>query len=152
MRSAVRIRGEVVVAAPIDVTWSALADIASHVEWMADAESITFTTDQRRGEGTVFECRTKVGPLRTLDKMTVTEWVGGVRMAVSHNGIVQGVGVFELASPTPTTTQFSWTEDLRFPLYLGGVVGAFAAKPVLRRIWRGNLSRFAGLVEQRHRF
>ena len=102
-------------AAPIDVTWSALADIASHVEWMADAESITFTTDQRRGEGTVFECRTKVGPLRTLDKMTVTEWVDGVRMAVSHNGIVQGVGVFELASPTPTTTQFSWTEDLRFP-------------------------------------
>jgi carbon monoxide dehydrogenase subunit G len=145
------IRGEVMVAAPIEVTWAALADIASHVDWMADAESITFTTESHRGIGTAFECRTKVGPLTTLDKMTVTDWVEGSRMAVAHTGIVRGLGVFELASPTPTSTQFSWTEDLRFPLYLGSVVGAFVAKPVLRRIWRSNLSRFAGLVERRYR-
>jgi hypothetical protein len=68
-------------------------------------------------------------------------------MAVAHTGLVRGTGVFELVATTPQTTHLSWTEDLRFPLYLGSVVGAFIAKPVLRRIWIGNLSRFAALVE-----
>jgi carbon monoxide dehydrogenase subunit G len=147
----VLVRGEVLVAAPIEVTWAALADLASHVDWMADAESITFTTDARTGVGTSFDCRTKIGPLTTLDKMTVTDWVDGRRMAVAHSGIVRGTGVFELAAPTPGTTVVTWTEDLRFPLHLGGVVGAFAAKPILRRIWRGNLSRFAASVERLYR-
>ncbi len=147
-----RVRREVIVAAPIEATWEALSDLASHVDWMADAESITFISEARRGVGTAFECRTRVGPLTTLDTMTVTEWVEGRRIAVAHTGIIRGHGTFELASPTPTTTQFVWTEDLRFPLYLGGVVGAFVARPVLYRIWMGNLSRFANQVEPRYRF
>ena len=146
-----RFRGEVLVPAPVAVTWNALADIASHVEWMADAESITFTSEQRRGAGTTFECLTKVGPLTTRDKMTVTDWVDGARMAVAHTGIVRGAGVFEVAAEGAERTRVSWTEDLRFPIYLGSGVGAFVAKPILRRIWRGNLSRFAHLVEARYR-
>jgi carbon monoxide dehydrogenase subunit G len=147
----VYVRGEVVVAAPRDVTWNALADIASHVEWMADAESITFVTDQRRGVGTAFECLTKVGPLTTRDKMTVTEWDEGSRLGVAHSGIVTGTGVFELREAGTNATQLSWTEALRFPIFLGGAVGAFVAKPVLRRIWRGNLERFAHLVKGQYR-
>ncbi|HVV37843.1 MAG TPA: SRPBCC family protein [Acidimicrobiales bacterium] len=138
-----RFRGEIDVAAPRAVTWSALADIASHVEWMVDAESITFVTDQRSGVGTAFDCVTRVGPLRTTDKMTVTEWDDGRRMGVSHNGVVRGSGVFELTDSGPGATRLAWTEDLRFPRYLGGNLTAWVAKPVLRRIWRGNLRRFA---------
>jgi hypothetical protein len=145
------VRGEVVVAAPVDVTWAALADIASHVEWMADAESIVFTSEQRRGVGTTFECRTKVGPFATVDKMTVTEWVDGSRLGVAHSGIVTGTGVFDLTAEGPQATRMGWTEALRFPIFLGGAAGAFVAKPVLRRIWRGNLTRFAQLVDQRYR-
>jgi hypothetical protein len=140
-----------VVAAPREVTWAALADIASHVTWMADAETITFTSEQRTGVGTTFECRTKIGPLVTVDKMTVTEWVDGSRMGVAHTGIVTGTGVFELAEETAETTKIMWTEDLRFPIFLGGVVGAFVAKPVLRRVWWGNLARFADLAVQGYR-
>ena len=146
-----RIRGEVTIAAPIAATWAALADIATHVEWMADAESIIFTSDQHRGAGTTFECRTKVGPFTTTDKMTVTEWVDGARMAVAHTGLVRGTGVFELAADGAEATRMAWTEDLRFPIFLGSVVGAFVAKPVLRRIWRGNLARFARIAEQAYR-
>ena len=146
-----RFRGEVVIDAPVGVAWHSLADIASHVDWMADAESIAFTSGQRRGVGTTYECRTKVGPLTTLDKMTVTEWVDESRQAVSHTGIVRGVGVFELTAIDPDTTRMTWSEDLKFPLWAGGPIGAFAAKPVLRRIWRGNLSRFKALVEARYR-
>jgi carbon monoxide dehydrogenase subunit G len=141
----------VVVAAPLDVTWAALADIASHVDWMADAETITFTSTQHRGAGTTFECRTKVGPLRTVDRMTVTEWVELARLGVAHTGIVTGTGVFELVAEGAESTRMTWTEALRFPIFLGGVLGAFVAKPVLRRIWRGNLRRFANLTAEGYR-
>lgn len=146
-----RFRGEVVVVAPIGRTWAALADIASHVEWMADADLITFTTEQRRGAGTTFECRTKVGPFTTLDRMTVTEWVEGTRMTVAHSGVVSGIGVFELEPEGADVTRVAWSEDLRFPWWAAGRLGAFAAKPILRRIWRGNLSRFKGQVEAVYR-
>jgi hypothetical protein len=147
----VRIRGEIVVVAPIAVTWDALADLGSHVEWMADAESITFTSTRHSGVGTTFDCVTKVGPLHTVDKMAVTEWAEGTRIAVAHTGIVRGQGVFELVSCEVEATRVTWTEELQFPLYLGGVVGAFVAKPILRRIWKGNLSRFKALVEASYR-
>ena len=118
---------------------------------MADAESITFTSDQRQGVGTVFECTTKVGPLKTVDKMTVTEWVDGASLGVAHTGIVTGTGVFELRDEGTKSTRMTWTEDLQFPKFLGAAVGAFVAKPVLRRIWRGNLRRFGHLVEGKYR-
>jgi len=57
----------------------------------------------------------------------------------------------ELVAEGEETTRMTWTEALRFPIFLGGVVGAFVAKPVLRRIWRGNLRRFAQVAEQRYR-
>ncbi|MBA2609438.1 MAG: SRPBCC family protein [Actinobacteria bacterium] len=146
-----RIRGEVTINAPIDAAWAHLADIDSHVDWMADAESITFTSAARTGVGTAFECVTKVGPLRTTDKMTVTEWDDGRRIGVAHSGIVVGSGVFELAAVNERVSRLSWTEDLRFPWFVGGVVSAFAARPVLKRIWMGNLRRFKGITEGHNR-
>ena len=145
-----RVRGEVIVNAPVDTAWRALADISSHVEWMADAESITFTSTQREGVGTTFDCETKVGPLRTTDKMTVSAWDARRRLGVAHTGIVVGSGTFDL-DPSGSGTRLSWTENLRFPWFLGGNVTAFLARPVLRRIWMGNLHRFAELVENLYR-
>ena len=57
---------------------------------MADAETITFTPANAHGVGTTFDCRTKVGPLTTNDKMTVTEWVDETSLGVDHTGIVDG--------------------------------------------------------------
>jgi carbon monoxide dehydrogenase subunit G len=137
------IRGEVPIAAPVERAWKELSDLASHVEWMADAESIRFTSAQREGLGTTFECVTKVGPLTTVDKMTIVDWVDGRSIGVQHTGLVVGTGRFELSPTGPDTCRIAWTEDLRFPWYLGGVLTAFFARPVLKRIWMGNLRRFA---------
>ena len=63
-----RIQVQRVIDAPTDVVWTELSDIASHVEWMADAAAIRFTGDRHRGVGTTFDCVTKVGPLRTVDR------------------------------------------------------------------------------------
>ena len=122
------------------VVWDAIEDPASHTAWMADAAEITFVTDQRRGVGTQFDCLTVIGPLRTTDRMTVTEWEPPTTMGIAHHGAVRGHGRFTL-TPAPRGTRFCWTEELRFPWWLGGRVGETLARPVFRWVWRRNLER-----------
>ena len=144
-----RLRVEVTILAPPDVVWTHLEDIASHVEWMADAVDIAFLGDQELGVGTRFACRTRVLFLETTDLMETTEWVPPRLMGVRHSGAVSGEGRFELhpAEPAGQSTTMVWVEQLRFPWWLGGPLGAIVARPVLRRIWRGNLARLRDLVE-----
>lgn len=129
-------------ASPAQV-WVVLSDLASHVDWMHDAVAIRFLTDRTYGVGARFECDTKVGPLRLTDVMEITEWSPGKAMGVRHTGLVTGSGRFSLQRGRGGRTRFSWTEDLTFPIWMGGPAGAFVAKPVLRRIWRRNLKALA---------
>ncbi len=126
--------------APPDVVWSDIRRIASHVEWMHDAESIWFTSAATEGVGTTFECDTRVGLLRVTDVMEITEWVDMRRMGVRHSGVVTGEGVFELEPLGSRRTRFSWDEDLHFPWRLGGPLGERIGAIVLTMIWKRNLS------------
>ncbi len=136
------IRIEHLIQAPVATVWSDIADVASHVEWMADAESITFLGEQRSGAGTRMEVLTRVGPFTTTDVMEFTEWTAPTRMAIRHQGLVTGEGAFTLEE-SEGGTRFTWAERLTFPWYLGGPVTAFLAAPVLKAIWRRNLRRLA---------
>ena len=127
--------------------WERLERIEHHVDWMADARSITFVGSQRRGVGTTFDCLTVVGPLRTNDRMVVTEWEPRRAMGIVHQGVVTGRGRFTLARRRGGRTRFCWQERLRFPWWMGGPIGAFAAKPVLRRVWHANIGRLKRLAE-----
>ncbi len=137
-----------IIAAPIDRVWAEAADLPSHVEWMADAESIEFLGDAKRGVGTRMRVETVVGPLRTADIMEVTEWVEESTIGVRHQGLVSGEGRFEL-SEVDGGVRFTWTEELTFPWYLGGGFTAQVAKPVLGWIWRRNLSGLKKRIEAR---
>ena len=132
-------------AAP-SVVWEDLQHIDRHIEWMSDAESIRVLTDETEGVGVRFECVTRLGPIRLVDRMEVTDWRDDQAMGIRHHGVVSGVGEFRL---TPRTTpdgeihtHFEWAETLRFPWWMGGVVGAVAARQVLASVWRRNLRRF----------
>ncbi len=144
---------EISVSVELDATpervWEVVEPVERHVDWMADAVAIRFTTDQTRGVGTLFECDTKVGPIRLTDHMEITEWVPGRAMGVRHTGIVTGSGVFTLEGiDLDRRTRFTWTEDLRFPWYLGGRLGELVgAKVVMGAIWRRNLKRLKAIVE-----
>ena len=147
-----RIRVSVVIDAPPDVVWRAVEPIERHVDWMADAVSITFTSATNggvgnRGVGTSFDCVTRIGPFRTTDRMTITQWVPSRAMGIEHRGVVTGRGRFTLEPDAGGRTNFSWSEELTFPLWMGGSVGAFVAAPVLRAIWRRNLRRLKTIVE-----
>jgi uncharacterized protein YndB with AHSA1/START domain len=132
---------------PPDVVWAAIEPMEAHVDWMADAESITFRTEQRRGVGTEIACRTKVGPFRATDVMTVTEWAPAEAMGIEHRGVVTGAGRFTL-TPEAFGTRFCWDEQLRFPWWMGGPAGERAAKAVLHGVWRRNLDRLKASVER----
>ena len=107
-----------------DAVWADVADIGSHVEWMADATAIRFVSAQTSGVGTTFECDTKVGPFKLTDVMEITEWAPGKVMGVRHTGLVTGTGRFTLKRATGGRTQFQWKEKLVFPWWMGGPVGA----------------------------
>ncbi len=130
-----------------DQIWDYVQDISSHVEWMADAEAIRFLGSQTHGAGTSFECDTKVGPLRVTDVMTVTSWEDARQMGVRHEGVVTGEGMFTLTPVGETTTRFTWNEDLVFPFWMAGPLGATVARPILAAIWRRNLAGLKARVE-----
>jgi uncharacterized protein YndB with AHSA1/START domain len=142
-----RIKVSTTIDAPVAEVWGYIENIASHVDWMADAESITFTSARNAGVGTTFDCVTKVGPFRLNDKMAVTEWTVRRAMGIRHEGLVTGSGVFTLSKRRGNRTRFTWKEQLTFPLWMGGPVGAFVAKPVLRSIWKRNLRRLKAHCE-----
>lgn len=145
-----RIRVSRTIDAPPARVWAAVEDISTHVRWMGDAESITFTSDRTRGEGTRFDCLTRVGPFALIDSMEITRWDEGKAMGVIHSGLVTGVGEFTLKAKgrgKSKRTKFTWREKLRFPFWMGGPLGALAAKPVMILIWRRSLRRLADLVE-----
>jgi uncharacterized protein YndB with AHSA1/START domain len=135
------------IAAPPSDVWRAIEPIEDHVQWMQDAVSIRFATDQTRGVGTRTLVDTRVGPFRVTDRMTVTEWVPGEAMGVEHTGVVAGQGRFTLR-PAGDGTRFAWDEHLRFPWWLGGPIGGWlGGNLILRTIWRHNLLALKRLVE-----
>jgi len=137
---------EVVIDAPVSFVWADVKDIASHVDWMQDAEEIRFLGDRRQGVGTRFECETVVGPFRLTDVMEITEWQHGQSMGVHHQGIVAGTGHFRLRA-SGSNTVFAWVEKLTFPWYFAGPLGAMVARPILKAIWKGNLRRLKARIE-----
>ena len=142
-----RIRVSTVIDAPPDRVWDEVRHIERHVDWMADAVEIRFTSDRRSGVCTEFDCKTKVGPIRLTDRMEITEWLDAKVMGVRHVGLVTGTGRFTLTKAKGGRTRFTWQEKLRFPWWMGGPVGGVAGGRVMKRIWRKNLAVLKDLVE-----
>ena len=143
-----RVEVSIIIDRSPSAVWRSVEDIASHVEWMADAEAIRFTSPSTRGVGTTFDCETKIGPFRLTDRMTITEWVPEATMGVSHTGTVTGVGRFRLRAVGFGHTEFAWEETLTFPWWMGGGAGALVGAPVLRQIWKRNLRRLKEKIER----
>jgi hypothetical protein len=139
------IRVELAVEQSPTVVWDELRHIDRHVNWMSDAIRIDFVNDQREGVGTAFNCVTKVGPIVLLDKMTITSWIANATMGVEHRGLIRGRGFFTLSS-RGTGTLITWREELFFPWWMGGTVGALVASPILAALWRKNLRNFAATL------
>ena len=144
----------ITVSVDIDATpqrvWAVVEPVERHVDWMHEAVAIRFDGEQTRGVGTRFWCDTKVGPIKLVDTMEITAWEPEHSMGVRHIGMVTGSGQFTLTPiDLDRRTRFTWSEELIFPWWLGGPVGAFVGgKVVLAAIWKRNLRDLRRLVEQ----
>jgi carbon monoxide dehydrogenase subunit G len=141
-----RIVTAVAIAAAPAAVWQVASDLAAQPDWMHDALAIRFVSQQTSGPGVVMECDTRIGPIRLADRMVVTRWVEGREIAIRHQGLVSGTGRFTI-EPDRAGTRFTWSEDLRFPWWLGGPVAGAAARPVLAALWRRDLRRLRMLTE-----
>ena len=142
-----RIRVSTIIDASPAEVWEEVRLVERHVDWMAEAHEIRFTTEQRTGVGTTFETVTKVGPITMIDKMAITSWRERREIGVSHRGHVTGIGRFTLSRVRRDRTRFTWIEHLTYPWWLGGPIGGFLGGIVLRRIWRRNLRVLKAMVE-----
>ena len=142
-----RIRVSTIIDAPPPRVWDEVRHIDRHVDWMADAVEIRFTSRRRSGVGTTFDCLTKVGPIRLTDQMEVTEWRDGKLMGVRHVGLVTGTGRFTVTKARGGRTRFTWDERLRFPWWMGGPVGGVVGGRIMRQIWKRNLRVLKALIE-----
>ena len=131
-----------------EILWEELRHIDRHVNWMNDAVSITFTSPTTEGVGTQFSCLTKVGPFKTTDIMTITQWQENKTMGVEHVGLVKGTGTFRI-EPHGEVSTITWKESLSFPLFFLGSLGALAATPLLTYIWKKNLTNLKNIVEHK---
>jgi hypothetical protein len=133
--------------ASVTSVWNAIKDIEDHVNWMDDAVAINFIGSKRKGTGTLFNCETRIGPFKLLDRMEITEWSEFKTMGVSHKGLVSGVGKFTLCGHPNGQTKFQWEESLNFPFWMGGPVRNFVGKKILERVWTQNLDNLKVWVE-----
>ena len=137
---------EIKIDAPIEAVWAAAIDFASHPDWQPDAISVEFETDQREGPGTVLLVESRVGPLRTIDRLTITGIEEPHLISVNHIGAVSGNATWQLAE-TGSGTLFRWTEELHFPWFFGWILGEAIAKPILKRFWNRNLRNLKRRIE-----
>jgi uncharacterized protein YndB with AHSA1/START domain len=142
-----RVKVSTTIDAPPKVVWAAVEDISRHVDWMEDAAAIRFTSHRHDGVGATFDCDTKIGPFRLIDRMEITEWRPGKAMGVRHVGLVTGDGRFTLQRRRGGRTTFTWDERLTFPLWMGGPVGGVVGKRILRRVWRRNLENLRARLD-----
>ena len=142
-----RIEVSITIKQPLEVVWNEVKVMENHVNWMQDAEKIDFLSENTFGLNTKMNVLTKVGPFSLNDVITVTEWKEMESIAVIHEGIVTGEGVFYLSEVDDTTTKFQWVETLKFPLYLGGPIGEIIGGIVLKYIWKKNLNNLKGIFE-----
>ena len=104
-----------VIDAPIQKVWDALADWESQSEWMLQT-TVEVTSEIRSGVGTSIAAFTGIGKFGVMDYMTVTAWNPPTVCDVVHTGkMIKGTGRFELTAITPNTTRFDWSEEVLAP-------------------------------------
>ena len=142
-----RVRASVIIEASPAQVWKAVEDVASHVDWMHDATAIRFTSAQHTGVGTTFDCDTRIGPIKLVDRMEITAWEPQRAMGVRHVGLVTGTGAFTLRDAGRGRTEFLWDETLTFPWWMGAGLGGRVGAVLLAQIWKRNLRTLKQQIE-----
>jgi hypothetical protein len=139
------IRMSMEVDAPIETVWEVVADVDRQPEWMAEMSDLRMLTDPPLGVGSRGEATVTVAGISTTDPVTVSVFQPPRRYGIVHEGRISGDGLIALAARAvggPTIVE--WEERLFPPVF--PYVGAAVMRPVLRRIFQGDLERLGTMV------
>ena len=140
------IKSMVVIDAPIERVWDAVADIEGQPRWMHDMKAVRLQTTDPIGVGTVAEADVRILGISVTDPVHITEFDPPYRFRISHDGSFKGHGQITLeAGADGTTTIVRWDETLIAPLLPH--VWARLATPVLGSIFQADILRLRDLVE-----
>jgi uncharacterized protein YndB with AHSA1/START domain len=136
----------VVVDAPIEETWAAVADVPLQLEWMREMKRITVETPGPARVGTRAEAVVRILGIPAPDPVEIVEFEPPHRYAIRHLGLFKGEGLITLeAGADGSTTIVRWEERLAPPILPS--LGRLLADPVLRPIFQADLHRLKRLVE-----
>jgi uncharacterized membrane protein len=136
----------IVIDAPIERVWTALADVERQPAWMHEMKAVRVLTPGPIGVGTVCEADVRMFGISVTDPVTITEFEPPHRYAISHDGTFKGSGTITLESGADgTTTIVRWDEILVPPVLPH--LGALVMTPTLGAIFQADLARFKELVE-----
>ncbi len=99
----------------IDHVWDRLTDWPSHSAWIPN--TVVTVTTPTTGVGTEFVGKTRIGPIRLVDPMTVFEFqapeAGRASCAIIKTGsVLGGTAGFVLTALDDSTTRLDWFEDV----------------------------------------
>ncbi len=122
-------------------------------DWDKQSEWILFTTVRKvsigpNNDGTLLLAETKVGPLKVVDTMLVSEWSPYEKIVVTHTGrIVLGKGIFEIKENSDHRCTFIWKEVTPIPFGYLGRIGLVIVKPLLKLVFNMSLRKLKKNVE-----
>jgi uncharacterized protein YndB with AHSA1/START domain len=136
----------VVVDAPIEAVWAAVADVPFQVEWMAEMRELVLEPPGRAHVGQRGEATVRILGLSVADPVEIVALEPPRRYEIRHLGLFKGGGVITLEPGADgTTTILRWDETLAAPLL--PQLGALVQAPILRAVFQADLERLKRLVE-----
>jgi hypothetical protein len=155
----VAFRVTAVAQAPAGRTWALLTDWTAHARWVPLTAVRVGQTGTGTGVGGGFEAVTRLGPLRLVDRMRITEWSppstspprpGRVEL-VKLGPHLHGGAAIEVWPLPGGRTRIDWHEEVRpayEPLARLARWADVVTRPVSRRIFAGVLHRVVTDLEK----
>lgn len=140
------IRSAIRIAAPQGLVWRAISDIPSQPRWMREMKAVRLEGDGPVGVGTRGEADVRILGITVTDPVEVVTWEPPVRFGIRHVGLFGGGGEIVLAPALDgASTDVTWDERLVPPVFPR--LGAIVQRPILGRIFQGDLELLKELVE-----
>jgi uncharacterized protein YndB with AHSA1/START domain len=144
-----KIEKSIEIAAPPERIWPFFIDPEKVVQWSITFREFRFTGEQRRGVGTPLYIEEKAGgPLMKME-FEITEWVENqrVRLKMISGAPLKSYEQLWTLAPTDSGTEFTFFEEIIFPLGVIGKLIGLAGQGSSRKFVTEMQSKLKSLVE-----